>query len=112
MKRSYKKLQDSFIKFHGCGVYRKDGTNVLVTNKRPCFNPINDCFWMKIEDTTNKVRTRKTEHNENIFISNYLKSQYRTELSTKHESYSTDSDSDSDTDADSKSNKLTNDESK
>ena len=67
---------------------------------------------MKIEGTTNKVRTRKTEYNEKNFISKYLISQYRTELSTKHESYSTDSDSDTDTDTDSESNKLIIDESK
>ena len=24
------KLNDGFIKFHGCGIYRRDGTNILI----------------------------------------------------------------------------------
>ena len=35
MKKSVKNLQDGFIKFYGCGVYRRDGSNVLSTKKRP-----------------------------------------------------------------------------
>ena len=31
MARSIKNLQTDFIKFHGCGAYRRDGTNVLCT---------------------------------------------------------------------------------
>ena len=34
MKKSVKNLQDGFIKFHGCGVYRRDGTNKLSTKKK------------------------------------------------------------------------------
>ena len=33
MGRIVKKLQDGFIKFHGCGLYHRDGSNVLITKK-------------------------------------------------------------------------------
>ena len=34
MGRIVKNLQDGFIKFHGCGVYHRDGSNVLITKKK------------------------------------------------------------------------------
>ena len=33
MTKIVKNLQDGFIKYHGCGIYRRDGTNVLITKK-------------------------------------------------------------------------------
>ena len=44
MTKIVENLQDGFIKYHGCGIYRKDGTNVLITKKRLCYKPINACF--------------------------------------------------------------------
>ena len=73
MVRSVKNLQSDFIKFHGCGAYRRDGTNVLSTKKNPCSNPINACFWMKARDVINKVRTRKSQLYDNILFSNSVK---------------------------------------
>ena len=70
MARSVKNLQTDFIKFHGCGAYRRDGTNVLCTEKNPCSNPINACFWMKNKHVIHKVRTRNSELNDNILYSN------------------------------------------
>ena len=52
MKNIVKNLQDGFIKYHGCGVCRRDGTNVLITKKNPCYNPIN-----KFEHETMKQMT-------------------------------------------------------
>ena len=107
MARSVKNLQTDFIKFHDCGAYRRDGTNVLCTEKNPCSNPINACFWMKTKHVIHKVRTRNSELNDNILYSNSVKRQYYNELfrqkqtqyySTDESSY-TDSDSDSDSDA-------------
>ena len=76
MKKSVKSLQDGFIKFHGCGVYRRDGSNVLCTKTRPCFKPVNACFWMLGKDVKKKVRTRNRELNERIYHSQSLKKQY------------------------------------
>ena len=120
--KSIKNLQNNFIKFHGCGLYRKDGTNILCTKKRPCLKPINNCFWMKSKDTTNKIRTRNKELNDEILMSNSLKNEYFQKLyiMKSRQYYSSDessySDSDSDTsisdsnpdisDSDSDSNKL------
>ena len=73
MARSVENLQTDFIKFHGCGVYRRDGTNVLCTEKNPCSNPINACFWMKTRHVIHKVRTRNSELNDNILYSNSVK---------------------------------------
>ena len=112
MARGVKNLQTDFIKFHGCGAYRRDGTNVLCTEKNPCSNPINACFWMKNKHAIHKVRTRNSELNDNILYSNSVKRQYYSELAIQKQIqyYSTDessySDSYSDSDSDSDSNNL------
>ena len=115
MARSVKNLQTDFIKFHGCGAYRRDGTNVLCTEKNPCSNPINACFWMKARHAIHKVRTRNSELNDNILYSNSVKTQYYNELHRRKQIqyYSSDesqySDSDSwcsDSDSDSDNNNL------
>ena len=106
MKKSVKNLQDGFIKFQGCGVYRRGGTNVLSAKKRPCDNPINACFWMLGEDVIKKVRTRNREFNERVYYSQSLKKQYQRELIKRkqYQYYSTDENSDTDTDTDTESN--------
>ena len=115
MARSVKNLQTDFIKFHGCGAYRRDGSNVLCTEKNPCSKPINACFWMKNKYAINKVRTRKQELNDKVLYSDSVKTQYLAELYRQKQTqyYSTDessysySDSDvSDSDSDSDDNKL------
>ena len=105
-EKSVKNLQDDFIKFHGCGIYRRDGSNVLSTKKRPCNNPINACFWMLGKDVIKKVRTRNKEFNERVYYSQSLKNQYQRELIKRrqYQYYSTDEDSDTDTDTDTESN--------
>ena len=102
MARSVKNLQTDFIKFHGCGAYRRDGTNVLCTEKNPCSNPINACFWMKTRHVIHKVRTRNRELNDNILYSNSVKRQYYNELSRQRQTqyYSTDESSYSDSGSD------------
>ena len=57
MSRAVKNLQDGFIKYHGCGIYHRDGSNVLVTKGRSCSNPTNACFWMQGEHVNEKVQT-------------------------------------------------------
>ena len=112
MARSFKNLQTDFIKFHGCGAYRRDGTNVLCTEKNPCSNPINACFWMKTRHVIHKVPTRNSELNDNILYSKSVKTQYFNELYRQKQTqyYSTDessySDSNSDSDSDSDTNNL------
>ena len=108
MARSVKNLQTDFIKFHVCGAYRRDGTNVLCTEKNPCSNPINACFWMKNKHVIHKVRTRNSELNDNILYSNSVKRQYYSELARQKQIqyYSTDHSSYSDSDSDSDSNNL------
>ena len=111
MARSVKNLQTDFIKFHGCGAYRRDGTNVLCTEKNRCSNPINACFWMKNRHVIHKVRTRNSELNDNILYSNSVKTQYYNELHRQKQTqyYSTDESSYSDSDSgysDSDSNNL------
>ena len=98
MARSVKNLQTDFIKFHGCGAYRRDGTNVLCTGKNPCSNPINACFWMKARHVIHKVQTRNSELNDNILYSNSVKRRYYNELSRRRQTqyYSTDESSYSD----------------
>ena len=102
MARSVKNLQTDFIKFHGCGAYRRDGTNVLCTEKNPCSNPINACFWMENKHVIHKVRTRNSELNDNILYSNSVKRQYYNELSRQSQTqyYSTDESSYSDSSSD------------
>ena len=101
MKKSVKSLQDGFIKYHGCGVYRRDGSNVLCTKSRPCFKPVNACFWMLGKDVNKKVRTRNKELNERVYHSQSLKNQYQSELIKKnqyqYQFYSTDEETMSDT---------------
>ena len=57
MEKMQKKL-DNFISYHGCRLYRMDGSNVLITKDFPCSTPIKNCFWMKPEHTTHSIRTR------------------------------------------------------
>ena len=59
MKKSVKNLQDGFIKFHGCGIYRRDGSKVLCTKTRPCFKPVNACFWMIGEGVKKSSNTKQ-----------------------------------------------------
>ena len=106
MERSVKNLQTDFIKFHGCGAYRRDGTNVLCTKRNPCSIPINACFWMKNRDAIPRVRTRNSELNDAVLRSTSLKTQYFNNIhrrkqiqyysTDESESQYTDSDSDSD----------------
>ena len=102
MQRSVKNLQTDFIKLHGCGAYRRDGSNVLCTKKRPCSKPINACFWMKNKHAINKVRTRNKELNDKILYSVSVKNQYKSELNRRKQNqyYSTDESSYSDSDSD------------
>ena len=102
MQRSVKNLQTDFIKFHGCGAYRRDGLNVLCTKERPCSNPINACFWMKNKHAINKVRTRNKELNDKMLYSASVKKQYKSELHRQKQIqyYSTDESSYSDSDSD------------
>ena len=92
MKNIVKNLQDGFIKYHGCGVCRRDGTNVLITKKNPCYNPINACFWMLGNHVNKKVRTRNNEANDGIYPLQSLKRPYQTEIKRKkqYQYYSTD----------------------
>ena len=111
MKKNVKNLQDGFIRYHGCGIYRRDGTNVLVTKRRPCYKTTSACFWMLDEDVEKNVRTRNRESNERIYHSQSLKKQYQAELIKRkqHEYYSTESDdssSDNNSNYDSDVNKL------
>ena len=76
MSQSIKNLQTDFIKYHGCGVYRIDGTNVLCTKKNPCSKPINACFWMNGNDTVHNVRTRYSELTDGIQQSIAFKNRY------------------------------------
>ena len=102
MARSVKNLQTDFIKFHGCGAYRRDGSNVLCTKRNPCSKPINACFWMKNKHAINKIRTRNKELNDKILFSDLVKTQYHAELSKQKQTqyYSTDESSYSDSDSD------------
>ena len=102
-------MQDGFIKFHGCGVYRRDGSNVLSTKRRPFKNPVNACFWMLGEDVTKKVRTRNREFNEKVYHSQSFKNQYQIELIKRkqYQYYSTDDETESNDETDdSDDNKL------
>ena len=113
MGRIIKKLQDGFIKYHGCGLYHRDGTNVLVTKWRGCAKPINACFWMRPEHVQKKVTTHRRELTQTIHNKKLIKQYQREQLkacvlayySTNDETMSV-SDSDSDSDNDSDNNRL------
>ena len=115
MEKLQKKLGTNFISYHGCGVYRLDGSNVLITNGVPCFYPIKDCFWMNAKDATNRIRTRSADNN-NIMTNPNYKRRYFNSLTKEHTSYSTDESSTSESgysdnypssDEDSNTDKLT-----
>ena len=67
MKDSVNNLQDGFIRYHGCGIYRRDGRNVLVTKRGPCYKPTNACFWMLDEDVKKKFE-HETENQMKEYI--------------------------------------------
>ena len=110
--KSIKNLQDGFIKLHGYGIYRRDGTNILVTKKRPCDKPINSCFWMNTSNIKSQIRTRQREYNDIIYHCDKYKTQYKNEYKTNHESYSSDYESNTESDTDSDTDKLVIDEDK
>ena len=95
------KLNDGFVKFHGCGIYRRDGTNILVTKKRPCKFPINQCFWMNPSDIKSKIRTRFRELNDLVINKSNYKTQYKNESKNNHECYSTEEESNTDSNTES-----------
>ena len=96
--KNISKIENDFIKFHGCGIYRRDGTKVLVTKKRPCNFPIKQCFWMKPSDIKSKIRTRNSELNDLVCFKTNLKTQYKNESKSNHEYYSTEEESNTDSD--------------
>ena len=100
MGRIVKNLQDGFINFHGCGVYHRDGSNVLITKKRPCYHPITECFWMQPEHVHKKVTTRKRESSKTVHLASIYRKYIRELRGGKLNYYSTDEDSDSDSDDD------------
>ena len=115
MEKLQKKLDTNFISYHGCGVYRLDGSNVLITNDIPCSNPIKDCFWMNAKDATNHIRTRSAT-STNTLTNPHYKRWYLEAKTREHTSYSTDesstdeseySDNYPSSDEDSKTGKLT-----
>ena len=110
MEKLQKKIGTNFISYHGCGAYRLDGSNILITNDMPCSNPIKDCFWMKAKDARNHIRTRSASNN-NIMTNPHYKRWYLESQTREHTSYSTDESDSSDeypsSDEDSKTGKLT-----
>ena len=110
MEKLQKKIGSNFISYHGCGAYRLDGSNVLITNDIPCSNPIKDCFWMKAKDARNHIRTRSAS-SKNIMTNPHYKRWYFESQTREHTSYSTDESDSSDeypsSDEDSKTGKLT-----
>ena len=110
--KSVKNLQDGFIKYHGCGLYRRDGTNILVTNKRPCKFPITNCFWMDSANVKRQIRTRFRKCNDEIILHSIYKTQYQKEAKTNHESYSSEYESNTESDNESDSDRLVIDENK
>ena len=71
--KSVKNLQGGFIKYHGCGLYRRDGTNILVMKKRLCKFPITNCFWMDSVNIKSQIRTRFRECNNKDYLLQYSK---------------------------------------
>ena len=89
MEKVQKKLDTDFISYHGCGLYKLDGSNVLIANGAQCSHPIKNCFWMNAEDAKNRVETRsKLLCNATRF--KHYERWYFESLSKKHKSYSTD----------------------
>ena len=104
--KSILKLNDGFIKYHGCSLYRRDRTNILVTKNRSCKTPINQCFWMNALNIKSKIRTRYNELHDSICFKNNYKTQFKNEAKNNHESYSSEyeSNTDSNTESDTESN--------
>ena len=104
--KSILKLNDGFIKYHVCGLYRRDGTNILVTKNRSCKTPMNQCFWMNALNVKSKIRTRFKELHDSICLKSNYKTQYKNEAKNNHESYSSEyeSNTDSNTESDTESN--------
>ena len=96
MERLQKRLGNNLISYHGCGIYRLDGSNVLVTKDFPFSMPIKNCFWMKAEDAVNIIRTRSTRADQ-IIEKQIHKNFYLKSLSIPTTSYSSDESSYSDT---------------
>ena len=49
MEKMQKKLDNNFISYHGCGLYRMDGSNVLITKDFPCSTPIKNIQLIVLE---------------------------------------------------------------
>ena len=96
MEKVQKKLGNDFISYHGCGMYRLDGSNVLVTKDFPCSTPTRNCFCMKAEDAANIIRTRSRRADQ-IIEKQAFKNYYLRLQSPITSSYSSDESSYSDT---------------
>ena len=80
MGRIVKNVNDGFIKYHGCGICHRDGSNVLITKNRGCSKPTNACFWMKPEYVNKRVTTRHRELTKTIHDPNPVKIYEREQL--------------------------------
>ena len=58
MARLLKDLSDGFVLYHGCGIYFRDGMNVLITKCKTCKKLTSECFWKDSRYVKNRVKTR------------------------------------------------------
>ena len=89
MEKVQKKLATDFISYHGCGLYKLDGSNVLIADGASCTQPIKDCFWMNAKDAKNCIMTR-SRILKNATRFKHYKRWYFESLTKEHTSYSTD----------------------
>ena len=75
MEKIQKQLENNFVSYHGCGIYRLDGSNILITKDFPCSNPFSKCFWMNPIDAKNIIVTRN-KNKERIQRNPYYKNYY------------------------------------
>ena len=99
MGKIVKNLRDGFVMYHCCGIYHRDGSNVLITRGRGCSKPTDACFWMKPEHVHKKVITRSRELNKTVHSISVLKQYEREQLKNGVLNYySTDDETMSDSD--------------
>ena len=82
-----KSFSQSFVKYHGCGVYFMDGTLLLDgkncgVHHRKCFLPVTQPFCKRPEDVINKIEARPQLQKEKVFFEN-IKNKYLKYVRTK-----------------------------
>ena len=66
-----KDLSDGFVLYHGCGIFFRDGMNILITKRKTCKRSTSKCFWKDAVYVNNRVKTRSQISKQTVWVKKF-----------------------------------------